>query len=92
LANLFLCIYGWGCGDAIAYQLGEEEMKKRLTAQQIYNREYWKENKERITLKRQTEWKEEIAEYQKGYRKAHLKAYKAYQKKYRKLYYLKTGH
>ena len=66
-------------------------MKKKLTAEQIYNQEYWRENKERITLKRQTEWREVIAEYQKWYRKEHLKAYKKYQKAYREKYYKTTG-
>lgn len=66
-------------------------MRKKRTAEQEYQRNYWKENKERITLKRQTEWRDKIAKYQKAYRKKNLKAYKKYQKKYRKAYYLKTG-
>lgn len=64
---------------------------KKLTYSQEYQREYWKKNKERLTLERQTVLREEIAEYQKAYRKRNLGKYKRYQKKYRRQYYLRTG-
>lgn len=66
-------------------------MKDPPTREQIYQHEYWKKNRKRIMLNRQTVDKKKIAKYQKAYRQENLEAYKKYQKTYRKIYYLFTG-
>lgn len=52
--------------------------------QKEYNRQYWKENKERIMVRRK-EREDEIKEYQKEYREDNKEKAKRYQKEYYKL-------
>jgi len=64
---------------------------KPLTAEQLYQREYWRKNKRRIMRIRRTILKKTIADYQRAYQKKNQKKYKAYQAAYRKKYYQTTG-